>query len=136
MPTKHALGFGNGRIVEYEDGSAAYIKSATLTQAFRVQIADVTGFSVTKNGKLLERTLNVMGTGTHLASVDVAHGTSEIIEGWFRNHALFGSARANNGHAGATGTTADELAKLATLMKEGILTEDEFKAQKERLLAA
>jgi hypothetical protein len=135
MPTKHALGFGNGRVVEYEDGSAAYIKSGHLTQAFRVQIADVTGFSVTKNGRLLERTLNVMGTGTQLASVDVAHGTSERIEGWFRNHVLFGSARANNGHAVSTGTAADELAKLAALMKEGVLTEDEFKTQKARLLA-
>jgi hypothetical protein len=55
MPQKIGLGSGNGRIVEYEDGTAGYIQSMSLTQAFRVKIADVTGFSVEKSGKLLTR---------------------------------------------------------------------------------
>jgi len=33
----------------------------SLTQAFRVKISDVTGFSVAKGGKMLERQLNVDG---------------------------------------------------------------------------
>jgi hypothetical protein len=66
MPTKHALGFGNGRIIEYEDGTAAYIPTQKLTQAFRVKIADITGFSVTKDGKMLERTFSVLGNGAYL----------------------------------------------------------------------
>lgn len=88
MPTKHKLGWGNGRVIEYEDETAGYIPSASLTQAFRVRIADVTGFSVTKSGKMLERTFNVLGNGTLLGSVDVAHGTSEAIESWFKAHPL------------------------------------------------
>src|SRR4051812_42280001 len=48
VPKKHGLGFGNGKIMEYEDGSAGYVPTGQFTQAFRVQIADVMGFSVTK----------------------------------------------------------------------------------------
>lgn len=33
-----------------------------------------------------------------------------------------------------TGSTADELAKLAGLLKDGVLTQDEFEQQKRRLL--
>jgi hypothetical protein len=59
MPKKHSLGFGNGRIIEYEDGTAAYVGSGAFTPAFRVRIADVSGFSVTESKKMLERTCNV-----------------------------------------------------------------------------
>ena len=61
MTQKHSLGFGNGKIIEYEDGSIGYVPTG-LTQAFRVQIADVTGFSVTKGGKMMERTINTSAT--------------------------------------------------------------------------
>lgn len=148
MPTKHALGFGNGKIVEHEDGTAGYIKSAEFTQAFRVHIADVRGFSVTKSGKMLTRMLNVLGNGTTLASVEVNHGTSELIEAWFRKHQLFNS-RTNTApvqepvfpqasqpqHSPSPSTMiADELRKLAELRNEGILTSAEFDEQKARLL--
>jgi hypothetical protein len=138
MPTKHALGFGNGRIIEYEDGTAAYIPTQKLTQAFRVKIADITGFSVTKDGKMLERTFSVLGNGTLLASVSVNHGTSEVIERWFRSHPLFGAATGGTSPpppAPATASVADELRKLAELRSEGVLTDEEFEAQKNRLLA-
>jgi hypothetical protein len=145
MPKKHKLGFGNGRIVEYEDGSAAYIKGAELTHAFRVQIADVTGFSVTKSGKMLERRLNVLGNGTTLAHVDIPHGTAEKIEGWFRSHPAFGTHAAGTAVAvsgqqasaslPSPSLIADELRKLAELRAEGVLTDDEFAAQKARLLS-
>src|SRR4051812_36343977 len=89
MPTKHGLGFGNGRLVEYEDGTVAYYKTGELTQAFRVALAEVQSFSVVKDGKMFERKLNVMGSGTVLASVSVNHGTAEKVEEWFRRHPQF-----------------------------------------------
>src|SRR4051794_7156408 len=89
MPTKHGLGVGNGRLMEYEDGTVAYYKGGELTQSFRIPIAEVTGFSVIKTGKWLERTLQIMGSGTMLAAVSIPHGTAEKIEGWFRRHPQF-----------------------------------------------
>lgn len=143
MPVKHALGAGNGKVIEYEDGTAAYVKAMTMSHAFRVPIADVTGFSVVKNGKLLERTLNIMGGGTVLASVDVSHGVSEKVEEWFRSHPAFRlNAPATAAHVSApaprTDTSmliADELKKLADLRDAGILTPEEFSARKALLLA-
>lgn len=145
MPTKHGLGFGNGRLVEYEDGTVAYCKTGEFTQAFRVAIAEVQSFSVVKGGKMLERTLNVMGSGTLLASVSVNHGTSEKIEEWFRRHPLFrdnapvsyqqlAPALPPTGHDGGV-LIADELRKLALLRDEGILTDAEFAGRKQALLA-
>ena len=150
MPTKHGLGFGNGRLVEYEDGTVAYYKGGELTQAFRVSIAEVQGFSVVKGGKMLERTLNVMGSGTLLASVSIPHGTAEKIEEWFRRHPLYrDSAPVSlqqmvtapsappappSGVNGADLLIADELRKLAALRDDGILTDHEFSARKQLLL--
>lgn len=139
MPKKHSLGFGHGRIVEHEDGSAGYIPSAQFTQAFRVQVADVTGFSVVKGKKALERTINVLGNGTLLGSASVNHGASEKIEAWFRAHPRFRSPAGSDSNAAAAGTAAsgliaDELGKLARLHADGVLTDDEFVAQKSRLL--
>jgi hypothetical protein len=140
MPKKHSLGFGNGRIIEYEDGTAGYIPSAQMTQAFRVNIADVTGFSVTKGTKMLERTLNVMGNGTLLGSASVNHGSAEVIERWFRAHPRFGTGAAATATkspavaAPSSALIADELRKLADLRAEGILSEDEFATQKAKLL--
>jgi Short C-terminal domain len=145
MPTKHALGFGNGRIVEYEDGTVAYYKTAEFTQAFRVPIAEVRGFSVVKGGKMFERTLNVMGSGTILASISIPHGVAEKIEEWFRRHPQLGdnaplslqqmvTAPPPEPTAAPDLLVADELRKLASLRDDGILTEDEFAARKQLLL--
>jgi hypothetical protein len=141
MPKKHGLGWGNSRIIEYEDGSAGYVPSAGLTQAFRVQIADITGFSVSKGNKMLERTFNVLGNGTLLASASVNHGTSEVLENWFRSHPLFGTGSPSRVSSPperpspAPGiSVADELRKLADLRAQGVLTEAEFTEQKRRLL--
>lgn len=98
MPQKHKLGFGNGTIVENEDGTAAYIAPATFSQAFRVKISDVTGFSVSKGNKVMERTLIVLGNGTELARASVNHGVSEKIEAWFRAHKDLGSTAASAPH--------------------------------------
>lgn len=138
---KHRLGAGNGMIVEYPDGTAAYIKTLEFTQSFRVHISDITGFSVTRNGKVLERRLHVLGNGTTLASVDVDFRVPEVIERWFRNHPLF-HGNVERAEPTPTGppsastqsSVADELRKLAGLRDEGILTEREFQEQKRNLL--
>jgi Short C-terminal domain len=138
MPKKHALGFTNGRIIEYEDGTAAYVPPGAFKQEFRVRIADVSGFSVTKSKKMLERTFNVHGNGTLLASTSVNHGVSEKIEKWFRSHPQFGQgtgATLTPVAAAPSGMVADELRKLAQLKEQGILSEEEFAAAKTRLLA-
>jgi hypothetical protein len=44
----HGLGFGNGSIIDYGDGIIEYRQTGKLLPAFKVQIADVTGFSVRK----------------------------------------------------------------------------------------
>jgi Short C-terminal domain len=132
VPKKYALGWGNGRIMEYEDGSAGYIPTQSLSQAFRVKIGDVTGFSVTKSGKMLTRTFNVLGNGTLLGSAEVNHGTSEKIEAWFRSHPLFGKHQASP--SSAPPSVADEIRKLGDLRSQGLLTDEEFAAQKARLL--
>lgn len=131
MPQKHGLGSGNGRIVEYEDGFAGYIPSMSFTQAFRVKIADVTGFSTEKCGKLLTRKFNVLGNGTLLGSAEVNHGTAEVIEQWFRAHPAFSSVAPAGS---ATSSIADEITKLGVLRSQGLLTEQEFAAQKAKLL--
>ena len=134
MPKKYALGGGNGKIIEYEDGTAGYIPTMFFTQAFRVKVADVTGFSVEKGGKMLTRKFNVLGNGTLLGSAEVNHGTSEKIEAWFRSHPLFGASQNSTVDARTPLSVADEIAKLGQLRSQGLLTEEEFAAQKAKLL--
>jgi len=136
VPAKHPLGWGNGKIIEHEDGSAGYVPSGSLSQAFRVKIADVTGFSVTKSGKMLTRTFNVLGNGTLLGSAEVNHGASEKIEAWFRSHPLFGRQQvvAPTTRTVSPASVADEIMKLGELRSQGLLTDEEFSAQKARLL--
>src|SRR3954451_22303527 len=88
-PKVHKLGAGNGSLHEHTDGTMSYRKSMEMTQAFRVRVADVTGFAVTKDGKMLERTFRIYGGGTELAAVSVNHGTAEKIEQVFRQHPDF-----------------------------------------------
>jgi hypothetical protein len=136
MPKKHGLGSGNGRIIEYEDGTAGYIPTMSFGQAFRVKIADVTGFSVEKSGKMLTRKFNVLGNGTLLGTAEVNHGTSEKIEAWFRSHPLFGANQGSGAAAGGSLSVADEITKLGQLRAQGLLTDQEFAAQKAKLLGA
>lgn len=146
MRTKHGLGFGNGRLVEYDDGTVAYYKPGELTQSFRVPIAEVSAFSVVKAGKMLERTLQVMGSGTMLASVSIPHGTAQKIEEWFRRHPRFRDNVPLSAQQAAILPSptpvrsdeslliADEIRKLASLRDEGILTDEEFQSRKAVLL--
>jgi hypothetical protein len=136
MPKRHSLGSAAGTILEYDDGTAGYVPAGKFSQQFRVRIADVTGFSVTRDRTVLERMLNVLGDGMLLGSVSVNHKESERIEKWFRAHPRFGgNGRASDQTTTATGTSvADELRKLAELHKEGMLTDEEFAAAKARSL--
>ena len=140
-PASTGLGVGAGSMIDNRDGTISYRATGNLTQAFRVNIADVTGFAVRKGNKMLERTFVVLGHGTELAEVSVAHGVSEKIEQWIREHPDF---RGNVPQASTTAesaaaprsalSVADELAKLAELRNAGVLTDDEFAAQKAKLL--
>lgn len=117
--------------------------------AFKVQVRDVVGFSVRKatrddkkrlKASSLQEVLTVQGSGTTLAEVAVNYGTASKIEAWFRDQPGFGGAAGrahvstNDVATGGTGLIADELMKLAQLRDAGILTADEFAAQKARLL--
>ena len=138
MPKRHTLGSAAGTILEYEDGTAGYLRSGAFTQQFRVRIADVTAFSVTKDRKVLERMLNIMGEDALLGSASVNQKESERIEKWFRAHPLFGGNVRVSGQTVPTpnASTADELRKLADLHEQGVLTDEEFAAQKAQLLGS
>lgn len=136
----HGLGIGAGSMIDNGDGTISYRATGTLTQAFRVNLADVTGFAVRKGDKVFERTFVLLGNGTELASVDVNHGTAEKIEKWIREQPGFrGNTQAVSVTPGASPQIehrliADELAKLAALRDQGVLTDAEFAAQKAKLL--
>jgi Short C-terminal domain len=131
----HGLGMGNGGMIEYDDGTVGYRKTGSFSQAFRVKIADVTGFSVTKGDKMLERTINVLGNGTLLGSASVNHGTAEKIESWFRAQPEFGQTTQPAPAQTPSMDLTEQLTKLAALKDQGALTEDEFQAAKARLLS-
>jgi hypothetical protein len=141
----HGLGFGRGTIIEHDDGTIEYRQSGKLFPAFKVNIGDITGFSVRKatrqdkkNGaSALQQVLIVQGGGTELATCPVNHGTAEKIEAWVRAHQSFRGnvlqkAPAPQGQAPIT--IADELAKLAQLRDAGVLSPKEFDQAKAKLL--
>ncbi len=143
-PISHGLGFGNGSLLEHPDGGVEYRPTGKLLPAFRVMIRDISGFSVRKvtrddkkrlNASSLQQILTIQGSGTTLAEVAVSYGTAEKIEQWFRAHPYFGeSTQASTAPAGLGLSVADELAKLAQLRDAGVLSPEEFAAQKAKLL--
>lgn len=143
--TSNGLGFSNGSLIEYPDGSVEYRPFGKFLPAFRVQVRDVVGFSVrraTRDDKKrlkassLQQVLTVQGSGTTLAEVALDYGTAQKIEDWFRAHQNFGSAQRTHAPApqAGGGSVADELMKLAQLRDAGVLTAEEFEAQKRKLL--
>ncbi len=143
----HGLGVGSGSIIDYGDGIVEYRQSGRLLPAFKVNMADVTGFSLRrptkedkKNGASgLQRVIVLQGGGTELASCAVNHGTEEKIEAWIRAHPLF---RGNVPQSALEPPTTiadpfnivDQLTKLAQLRDAGVLTPEEFNQAKARLL--
>ena len=139
------LGVGNGSVIDYGE-TVEYRQAGKLLPAFRVSVADISGFSVrrvTRDDKKrlkasgLQQVLVVQGSGTTLAEVAVAHGTAEKIEQVLRAHPKFGAnaRQATPAPSAATPTSwVDELTKLAALHDAGALTSDEFETAKRRLI--
>ncbi|WP_086664244.1 SHOCT domain-containing protein [Lentzea kentuckyensis] len=142
----HGLGIGNGSIIDHGDGIIEYRQTGKVLPAFRVNIADVTGFSVRKatrqdrkNGaSALQQMLTLQGSGTELASCPVNHGTSAKIEAWIRAHPSFRGNVPQSVPCAPQGTSpstiADDLAKLARLRDDGVLSQEEFAQAKAKLL--
>ncbi|MDR7161755.1 SHOCT domain-containing protein [Arthrobacter sp. BE255] len=130
----YKLGSGYGSITDNGDGTASY---KHFTRMFRVRIADVVGFSVIRAGEVGLQ-LKILGHGTELAAVLVKRGAYETIEAWFRAHPDFGGNAALAPVPASPQLdgrlVADELVKLVGLRDAGVLTDDEFAAQKARLL--
>ena len=137
------LGVGNGSVIDYGD-SIEYRQTGKLIPAFRVNVADIVGFSVRKatrddkkrlGASMLQQVFVVQGSGTTLAEAAVNQGTAEKIEQVLRAHPKF----ANNARQAAPVPTpaaswVDELAKLAALREAGALTPEEFETAKRKLL--
>jgi hypothetical protein len=137
METKYKLGFGMGSLIDHGDGTVSYREAASFSSAFRVRVADVTGFAVSSRGKLLTRTLRILGNGTELASVQVGHGVAEVIEQWFRGHPHFSPQPIQpfeTPQPPVSTSAADELVKLVQLRDAGVLTPEEFDRIKARLV--
>lgn len=135
MVTKHSLGWSTGTIYEHEDGTASFRLPGHFLDSFRVTIADVKGFSETKGGKKsMQNTLHVIGAGGEIASCDINVGVTKKIEAWFRSHPDFGQNAGAPVAPVSAVSVADELAKLASLRDNGVLTSEEFAQQKAKLL--
>lgn len=98
---QHGLGFSHGNIIECGNGLIEYHQGGKMLgrPAFRVNVADITGFSVRKptkqdkeqlGAKWGQEILVVQGGGTELASCAVNQGTAQKFEAWVRSHPAFG----------------------------------------------
>ena len=143
----HGLGFPNGSIIDYGDGIIEYRQTGKLLPAFKVNIADVTGFSVRKATKqdkkngatALQQVFVLQGGGTELATCPVNYGTAQKIEEWIRAHPSFhGNVPQNAPVAAPQGaapvSVADELTKLVQLRDAGVLSPEEFDKAKAKLI--
>lgn len=144
MAGQVALGVGHGSIFDWGDGTIEYRPTGKIMPAFRVTVADITGFSVRKATKQDKKNgasafqviLAIQGSGTELASVAVGASTPSKIEAYIRAHPNFGAnapQRASAAHS--SGSLAEELTKLAALRDAGVLSSGEFESAKARLLA-
>lgn len=147
MGNSIGLGFGNGSIIDYGD-YIEYRQTGKLLPAFRVTVADITGFSVRKvtrddkkrlDARSLQQVFVVQGSGTVLAEAAVSYGTAEKIEQVLRAHPKFGSNARQAAPAApapaASTSWVDELAKLAALRDAGALTAEEFETAKRKLIS-
>lgn len=142
----HGLGMGNGSIIDHGGGIIEYRQTGKLIPAFKVNVADVTGFSVRKATKQdrkngasrLQQVIALQGGGTELASCPVNHGTAVKIEAWIRAHPAFRSNASQTAPAprvDASVDIADQLLKLAQLRDSGVLSTQEFNQAKAKLLS-
>jgi hypothetical protein len=143
----HGLGFGNGSIIDCGGGIIEYRQTGKLLPAFKVNIADVTSFSVRKatrqdkrNGaSVLQQLFVLQGSGTELAACPINYGTAAKIEAWVRSHPSFHGNVPQGAPAVQQGAAlvniADELTKLARLRDTGVLSPEEFNQAKAKLLS-
>jgi len=143
----HGLGFGFGSIIDHGDGIIEYRQTGRLLPAFKVNVADITGFSVRKatrqdrkNGASASQQVFVLqGSGTELAACPVNYGTAKKFEEWIRAHPSFRGNVPQNAavptpQGAAPVNIADQLAKLVQLRDAGILSPEEFDQAKAKLL--
>ena len=145
QPVTHGFGLGNGGISDLGDGVVEYRATGKIFPAFRVNVADVTGFAVRRPGRAdkslgasgMQQIFSIIGGGTELAACAVNYGTSAKIEAWIRAQPLFGKnvAPASATPPASQGTLSEELTKLAGLRDSGVLTPDEFNQAKAKLLS-
>jgi hypothetical protein len=143
----HGLGFSNGSIIDFGGGIIAYRPTGKVLPAFRVNIADITGFSSRRatrqdkrNGaRVLEQVLILQGSGTELAACPVSSAAARKIESWIRQHPSFRGNVPQNGFPTPQGTVrvdiADQLSKLEELRSAGVLSQEEFNRAKAQLLS-
>lgn len=137
MATSHRLGITGGTLYDHGDGTVSYRAPGKFLDSFRVRIADVVGFTETRGGKKsLQNTLHIVGLGGEIAFCDINVGTAQRIEEWFRAHTDFGRNNQQPSSSPAPGpvSVADEITKLAQFRDSGVLTDQEFVAQKAKLL--
>jgi putative oligomerization/nucleic acid binding protein len=120
-----------------------YRQTGKLLSAFKVNVADVTGFSVRevtrqdkKNGAgALQQMLILQGSGQSLRP---ARSTTELRRrsrrGSERIRLFLGTSPQNAAGAAPPVSIADELVKLAQLRDSGVLSPDEFAQAKAKLL--
>lgn len=127
----HDLGFGHGSLIEnVEAGTVQYRATGKLLPSFSVRIADVTGVSSQKAG-WLKLAMRVHGQGTVLAEVEVNHGTSELVDAWFKSRVGLGATRVSGSE---NVPLTEQLTTLAKLYQDGVLTQEEFTAAKRKLV--
>lgn len=143
----HGLGFGNGSIIDYGGGIIEYRQSGKMLPAFKVNVADVTGFSVRKANRQdrkdgagsMQQVLVLQGNGTEIASCPVNYGTAQKIEDWIRSHPAFrGNAPQSAPEVqtqAAAPSLVDELTRLGQLRDSGVLSGAEFEQVKAKLFS-
>jgi hypothetical protein len=144
------LGVGHGSLIDHGD-SVEYRQTGKVLPAFRVNVADITGFSVRKvtrddkkrlKASAWQQVFVVQGSGTTLSEAAVSYGTAEKLEEAMRAHPRFRNSADGQGDPAPQSPTSaptssswvDELATLAVLRDNGTLTPDEFESAKRRLL--
>ena len=144
-PISHGLGVGNGSIIDLGEGLIEYRATGKLLPAFRVNVADITGFAVRRPGRLdkglgassLQQIFTLIGGGTELAACAVNYGTSAKIEAWIRTHPKFASGSSQPLVAAAPARSeslSEQLVQLAALRDSGVLSAEEFLQAKKKLL--
>lgn len=134
MGTTHSLGFATGKLFEHGDGTVSYRAPGKIFDSFKVRISDVTGVSETFQRGLTNKIV-IYGRGVTLVEFDGNAGLGAKLDTWFRARPECAPPTpAPIATAAAEPSMAQQIADLAALRNQGILTESEFTAAKARLI--